>query len=120
MPTSVMAFISFIVRRITNSIAKNLWQEVWAKIFEYVVKAEEYWEEKNRGQQKKEWVIRKVKSFILEKRGLNWIKIKIIEVFLSLILDAIISTLNEEIGNDWVDVVEELEEDFKDKIFNSA
>lgn len=120
MPTKIVSFISLLVKRILNNVAKNLWDEFWTKVLEYVVKAEEYWNEEGKGKQKKDWVSRRIKDFVMEHKELSWIKIKILDLFLSIVLDALIATLNEELGQDWKDYIEELEDNWKDEIFNSA
>ena len=56
-------------------------------------------------------------KYINQKAEPNWIKRQIINLFISRVVDALVKTLNEELGKDWIDQAEELEEDWYKELF---
>ncbi|WP_245579475.1 glycoside hydrolase family 108 protein [Halonatronum saccharophilum] len=115
MSDKILSFLGLIVRNILNNTLEGLWGEVWEIIFELVIEAEKRWDESGKGKEKKKWVMDKLMKYINENINLNWIKKQLIEFFLSKVIDALIATLNEFVGNDWIDKVEELEEEWRDR-----
>ena len=113
----MLSFLSFFVRRVLDDDIDELWDEIWEKIFTLVIEAENKWDEKNRGKEKKKWVVEKVMKYIKQKVEPNWIKRQIINLFISRVVDRLVNTLNEELGKDWIEQAEELEEDWHKEIF---
>lgn len=111
--------ISFVRRLLSNIIittGKNLWDATWSEIFTAVEKAEKRWKESGKGEKKKEWVIDTVLEYIESQTSLYWFQKRIIRFFISSVADAIIETLNEEVGQSWVKKVESLERELSHKI----
>lgn len=116
----VLGLLSAFFRSLLNSTKKNLWNELWEKLFEFVIKAENYWEEQGRGEEKKDWVKKKVMGFVNDAVGLNWIQRRALSFFLSIVVDSLIATLNNQLGKDWIDKVEDVEENWANKLFNES
>ncbi|WP_408956486.1 hypothetical protein [Natroniella sp. ANB-PHB2] len=118
MSERILSFLSLIVRRIFSDVAETLWDNIWEEIFEAIIKAEEKWQESGQGKVKKEWVMEQVMDYIQEEVELNWIKRRMVEFFLSQVIDALIETFNELVGEDWIDQVKELEEEWRERYLN--
>ncbi len=111
--------ISFVRRLLSNifiTTGKNLWDATWSEIFTAVEMAEKRWKESGKGEKKKEWVINTVLEYIESQTSLYWFQKRIIRFFISSVADAIIETLNEEVGQSWVKKVESLERELAHKI----
>ncbi len=112
-------FLGLLVRfaeRTLRRIGNHVWIGAWELKIEGVAEAEKYWEEKGRGEDKKEFVIKKVMGYIEGQKNLNFITRKILEMFVSRMVDAILEQLNEEIGKDWASQVEDLRDKLAGKI----
>ncbi|MCK8816891.1 hypothetical protein MWH28_05825 [Natroniella sulfidigena] len=118
MAERVLSFISLIVRQIFNNTAEKLWDGLWEEIFAAIIAAEEKWEESGQGKVKKEWVMEQVMNYAKEELELNWIKRRIVEFFISRVIDSLIETFNELVGEDWIDQVKELEEEWRERYLN--
>lgn len=114
----VLGLVSNFLRVILGNVKNNLWDQLWYKTFEYVIQAEEYWDEQGRGKHKKQWVKNKVLEFINEAVGLNWIQRRIASFFLATVIDSLIDTLNDQLGKDWIKQAQQIEENWKDKLLD--
>jgi len=94
-----------------RSVLQSLWDGLWEVLFEAIEYAEEQWRSKGMGERKKEFVIEKVFSYIEDSMDLNFLYRKAIEVFLSKAIDGIVSALNDELGDNWVERVEEYKDE---------
>ena len=118
MGNRILSFISLIVRRIFTDTVENLWDNLWEEIFAAVIAAEEKWEESGQGKVKKEWAMKQIMDYIENETDLNWIKRRIIEFFLSRVIDSLVETFNDLMGDDWLDQVKELEADWRERYLN--
>ena len=118
MREKILAALTCLVRSFLQTGKESLWDNVWEKIFYVVVEAEKKWEESGRGQEKKEWAKDKLLLYINDLVGLNWIQRRVVSLFLSLSIDTLLDTLNENLGKDWLDKVKEFEQKWKDSIFD--
>lgn len=107
--SAALAFLVALAERILTRIANELWQETWRQIIAAVKAAEEMWEESGRGAAKREWVIEQVMGFIESRAKLNWLQKVLVRMFIGEVVDAIIRTVNEELGHDWAKKVAQLE-----------
>ena len=107
-------------KKILGSIILNtgqsLWRATWSEIFLAVEFAERKWEQSGRGENKKRWVIKQVMAFVKQRAKLNWLQRRIIILLISQVANAIVDSLNEEIGHNWIKHVESLERELAGKI----
>jgi len=99
-----------------RSILQSLWNGVWEQLFEAIEYAEEQWHKKGSGEQKKEFVMDKVLGYIENNMELNFLYRKAIELFISRVIDGIIKALNKELGDNWVEKVEQYKDELADFI----
>lgn len=111
-----LIFLSALVRSFLVNLVQNLWDGLWEEIFIAVAKAESRWDEGGRGEKKKEWVMSEVLSYLDEQANLNFIQRQVARLFVSRVVDAVIETLNESLGKDWVERIRELEGTLADRI----
>jgi len=108
----VLAFLAALVQRFLTRVAQELWDQLWAQIFAAVAEAEERWIESGSGAKKKEWAVNAVMSAIEERiSSLGWLQKMILRLFIGEVIDAIIATVNDELGHDWVEKVKQVERD---------
>ena len=106
-----LAFLSSLLIKVANVA----WDDLWAKLFELVAQAEDRWES-GAGEQKKEWVLQQTMIWmdqVLKPRGFQrWI----LKFAISTLIDSIVKTLNDGLGNDWVAKAKEIEKYLSDLI----
>ncbi len=102
--------------RLLKWASQSLWDSFWSTFVWAIDKAEAVWEDKGRGEAKKEWVVDTVMDFAKQQISLNFFTRRALRVFVSRAVDAALKNLNEEIGKDWREHVEDLESYLADKI----
>lgn len=111
--------VSFL-RRFLTEVAywagQNLWDTTWTLIFQAIEEAERRWRASNHGQKKKEFVVTAVLEKIKDRTTLNWFQERALRLFISMMADAIVHTLNEELGHKWLKQTISLERRMADKI----
>ncbi len=98
------------IRQFLESIGEAVWDGTWEIIFEAIAEAEKKWDEGNWAQDKKQFVIEQAISFIENYEGLGWIRKQAVKIFLSTVIDRIISELNDQLGSDWVKQAKKIED----------
>lgn len=112
----VISSVRRLLSRVILKAGKNLWDATWSEIFTAIERAERRWQESGEGEKKKEWVISTVLDYIKERASLNWLQHKMVSFFISAVADAIVETVNEEVGHSWLKSVKSLEEELSHKI----
>jgi len=107
---TLLAFLAALAERILQRFVQGLWDALWEEIFRAVTRAEEEWKASGQGQAKKAWVMEQVMKFVDERAKLNWLERLIVQMFVSKAVDALIATVNEELGHNWVEPVRKLKE----------
>lgn len=113
----VLAFLAAVVQRFLTRVAQELWDQLWTQIFAAVAEAEQRWVEAGQGAQKRDWAVNTVMTAIEEKiTSLGWIQRMILRLFIGEVVDAIIATVNDELGHDWVEKVKQVERELAAKL----
>src|SRR5690625_2248364 len=112
----VLAFLLGFVQRLLANVAQGLWDEVWEQIVTGVARAEQKWTESGQGAAKKTWVVDTVMEFVLARAELNWLQRQIVKLFVGRAVDAVVQTVNDELGKDWADRVKEFERELAAKV----
>lgn len=94
---------------------KSLWDATWSEIFFAIEQAETRWQKSGEGKKKKEWVISNVLEYIEGKASLSWYQRKVIRLFISMVADSIVKTINQEVGHGWVKKIKSLERELEEK-----
>lgn len=105
---TVLAFLAALAERFLRRFAQGLWDAMWEEIFRAVAEAEEKWQESGQGQAKKAWVMEQVMRFVDERARLNWLQRLVVQLLVDKAIDAIVATVNEELGQNWVERVKEV------------
>ena len=114
--SAFMVFLAALVKRILQGVAQNLWDRMWGEVFNFAVEAEVRWKEKGKGAEKKEWLLDQTLEFIETRANLSWTQKQLIRLFVGEIVDSIIDELNERIGKDWGDKIEDLRDELAGRI----
>lgn len=104
----LLPFVKRIMGKFAKTTAQGLWDAFWCHISVSIKEAERQWVENGKGEIKKQQVITKVMGILEERLELNWLRRRIMKVFISKVVDSIISTFNKEIGHGWVNHVDQL------------
>jgi len=115
---AVAVLIGFI-RNLLESAAQNLWEGLWEEIFKAVVEAEIKWKDEGMGDKKKEFVKDWIIDFLENHPSLDlgWIQQRLVNIFINQVIDAIVDSLNEELGHDWLKRAEEVERNLSGRLF---
>ena len=111
-----MVFLGALAHRILQGLAQHLWDRLWLALFDFAVEAEQKWKESGKGEEKKEWVMAKMLEFIEDKANLSWIQRQVIGMFVSEIINALVDEFNTQLGKDWGNRVEELQDELAGRI----
>jgi len=113
----VVALILGYVKSFLKKIAQELWDNIWIEIFGAIAEAEKKWKENpDFIDDKRQYVKDYIFDYISEKKKLNFIEKQALNIFLNVVIDSIIATINEGLGKDWVEKIKELEDQLDDKI----
>ena len=107
---TLLAFLAALAERILQRFVQGLWDALWEEVFRAVAEAEEKWRESGQGKAKKAWVMEQVMKFIDERAKLNWLQRLVVQLLVDKAIDAIVATVNEELGRNWVERVKELKQ----------
>lgn len=113
MKTAAISLLECVVKNILNGLSNNLWDKFWEYIFEEVEEVEEKWDD---GQTKKDMVMAKVMNKVCDEGRLGAIKKFIVELFLGIAIDTVVNIINEQIGDDWSEFIENKKDKLADKI----
>jgi hypothetical protein len=102
------------VESILHSVGEAIWDATWAVIFDAIARAEEKWEKGDWAKDKKQFVIDEALEFIENHEELGWVRKQAVKMFLSMVIDRIITELNDQIGKDWVKQAKEIEDNLDD------
>ncbi|MCF8012664.1 MAG: hypothetical protein K9L56_15455 [Clostridiales bacterium] len=102
------------VESILQSIGEAIWDATWAVIFDAIARAEEKWDKGDWAKDKKQFVIDESLKFIENHEELGWVRKQAVKMFLSMVIDRIITELNDQIGKDWVKQAKEIEDNLDD------
>ena len=116
MKNAFLALLFGFAKSVLTNVSQILWDSMWEILFEAVEEAEKKWTKEGMGQRKKDFVKKKVMTFIEEKANLNFIQKKAISIFLDRMIDGIVEAINDELGKDWVDKVGKYEDELAGKI----
>ena len=116
MKDAVLSLTLGIARRTMMKVGQYVWDGTWNMIIQGIAEAEGLWEESGRGKEKKKYVIEKAIEYIEKNVRLNFITRRIMVMFVSRVVDAILDQLNEEIGTNWAEQVEDLQAELAGKI----
>jgi|SRR6056297_818323 len=113
----VVALILGYVKSFLKKIAQELWDNIWIEIFGAIAEAEKKWKENpDFIDDKRQYVKDYIFDYISEKKKLNFIEKQALNIFLNVVIDSIVATINEGLGKDWVEKIKELEDQLDDKI----
>lgn len=110
MKSSLMALLLGLVTSFLKDFAQEVWDGLWEELAKAAVKAEKKWKKAGEGRKKRKFVIKKVMNYINEKTDLSWLEKRIVSLFVGNVVDALIDTLNKNLGKDWGDVVMDIED----------
>ncbi len=111
MREAFVALIYGFVKRALTSVAQSVWDGMWVKMFDAVEEAEERWREEGYSEEKKEFVENKIKTYIDERVELNFFQRRAFNLFLSWGIDGMVEAIEDELGENWVESVEEYKEE---------
>ena len=117
MKGAIIASIIILAERILRNVSQSLWETIWEQIFLSVEAAEKKWRDSGMGETKVQWVIDTVLEWIGEKANLNWWQKQIVRLFIKEIASAIVDSLNEQVGKDWINTVEQWQTSLADKVW---
>ena len=112
MKEGLVALIYVFVRSVLSTVAQALWDGMWEELFAGIEEAERRWRESGNGEEKKEFVQKYVMEYLREHLELGFVRERAFEMFLGWTIDGIVKAINEELGHDWVEKVEQ----YKDEI----
>lgn len=108
----VWGFIAAWLWGVLFNFANEIWDALWAEVFEAIEEAEREWESSGKGTFKRDHVVKKVMKFIEEKSGekFGWIERMVSRAFVGRVVDAIVKGFNKSLGDNWVSKAKEIEE----------
>ena len=112
----VLTYVKSFSTKIALNVGQSLWDGLWEVMFEAIEEAENEWNEGNKGEVKKNWVLDKISNYIEDNTDMNWFKRRAINFVSSRAIDSIIDTLNDELGTDWIDHADNVKEQIEEKI----
>lgn len=99
-----LAFLGALLSKAANLV----WDDIWAKLYELIAQAETlYYSEA--GLKRKDWVIEQSLIWLDEKLKPSGIQRFILKFALTSLVDALVKSLNDTIGHNWVDKAKEIE-----------
>jgi len=116
MSGAVYALLFGFVRSVLKSASQAIWEGLWGVLFAAIEEAEERWREEGKGQERKSFVEDKVMSFVQEKADLNFIQRQAVKLFVSKTIDTIVEQLDDELGENWIEKVDEYKQELADMI----
>lgn len=112
MPAVVSIALAFLAGMAVK-VANMAWDDIWGKLFELVAEAEAQWES-GQGEQKKEWVLQQTILWMDSTLKPTGFQRFLLKLAIGALIDAIVKTLNDELGNDWVARAREIEKYLSD------
>ena len=118
---AALIFLGAVVRNLLTKIAQNLWESVWTEIAAAVAQAERQWREAGQGKVKRDWVVSEILTFVEREAkakgvALNWFQRLVVRLFVGAVADALVQYINEAMGHDWVQRIDELEDELAGKL----
>lgn len=112
----LLSFLFGLVKKFFDNLANNVWDNLWEEVIIAVTKAEKKWEADGAGEKKKEWAEEQIMGYIEKEADLNWFERQITKVFISNVIDAVVKSMNDAMGQDWGLQVEKLQKSLEDRL----
>ncbi len=109
-----VALLLAVLQRILRRVAQQLWDELWAELFKVIAQAELEWQEAGQGSVKKEWALARAMEFLEKRVRLNVVQRQIARFVISKVIDAVVASINAELGHDWTGKAKEFQKKLAD------
>lgn len=104
-----LAFLGAFLTRVANMA----WDDLWAKLYELIARAEEFYYSEE-GQKRKQWVLDETMKWMEETLKPSPIQRFILKFAVGILIDALVKSINDTLGHDWVSKAREVEERLAD------
>lgn len=99
----VLAFLRGVLQRALGVV----WEDIWTVILNKVAEAEERLKSAP-GTEKRKAVVEGVQKWVLDRAPqLSWLQRTLLNYAVGVIVDSLISELNDELGHDWLEKAKE-------------
>jgi uncharacterized membrane protein len=116
MKNVVVAFLVAFVKSLFQDVVNNIWDNMWIQILEGIAIAEQKWKESGQGEKKKKFVMDKVMGYINSEVSLSWLQKKLVKLLLNNVIASIIDVINKNLDKNWIDNVQEIQEELEDSL----